>query len=491
MICKSIVFAIAFFLLIVDIKSGRDDLRNIDEALLKLSFENDESNEEVKEYISEEENVPEEPQINSLAQTYDEVKRILAIVFSSEVQNYKPSEEEVTVFFKNEEALLKNVESFLLNLNPHEYSPPSSEIAYGLVHVAHLTFWISTNFRICTLLYSADSIYGDPKMANICKYRFNQLVKAFNYFKNLIKYFFNTEKENGRQYGDGDEIECVAKEVLTLSLHFVLDEDVLQTKKSEQYVDGLITWSSIYDVMINERAYKTIFPSFKKLFCNCRNVATFYDDDFYDYEERSSLYNSPYFVDTDGNMIPVQNSFGYCHPKFNVCNCEILKQRLSSNDNNTGVYGDTNVASSSSNRAKVISFYNRSLERRNKETAEKANKAKKPRRSSVNAPTILDMKHFLDRIMWEAINFERFGLIHDFSTIKIGEGKILHVTIHTTWFLGYFDDEVVPMWKSVEKIKHRNSAPNEPEENIFTLIRHIRKKDKKVSLNHLMDYQNP
>lgn len=59
--------------------------------------------------------------------------------------------------------------------------------------------------------------------------------------------------------------------MLTLSLHFVLDEDVLQTKKSEQYVDGLITWSSIYDVMINERAYKTIFPSFKKL-CNYFNV---------------------------------------------------------------------------------------------------------------------------------------------------------------------------------------------------------------------------
>lgn len=91
--------------------------------------------------------------------------------------------------------------------------------------------------------------------------------------------------------------------------------------------------------------YDSSIQIFKTFFsvCNCRNVATFYDDDFYDYEERSSLYNSPYF-----GMFAFNFSYIYCF----LCKKETI---LTGCKTDYKVY-ISNSSSNASNYFKIVMY---------------------------------------------------------------------------------------------------------------------------------------
>lgn len=175
-------------------------------------------------------------------------------------QNYIPRRKtfEDQINLAKGDMLKEQQQNFLTAYNPEE------DETFAMMYTIYVAFWLSLNFRICSMMYTKNF---QEDVANMCNSNFDK-VKTFIFheFQEKIKYIRRMKNKSKKSsYGllskiTGIITDDVAEEISKMSLDFVTKKEDLEKKEPDRYSNGLIKWNEIKEFKSNKKTYKTIFP---------------------------------------------------------------------------------------------------------------------------------------------------------------------------------------------------------------------------------------
>lgn len=179
--------------------------------------------------------------------------------------------------------------------------PTDEREAVALVYVTYLSFWLTVHFRICFLTFDVFNDLLTPKQQQLkamCKSYFEELVFAFKEFRNILENALNVNCYLFRN--TSNDLRKLTKGVLKLSLGSVFKKN---EENCDSYFDGIICWSRLKAIKVNNKYYRTIFPHIS-------------EDDVHIWAKKEL-----YFVFSD-----LYRTFG---PNFNIVKVVIMTSKFS------------------------------------------------------------------------------------------------------------------------------------------------------------------